>query len=233
MSIFKFKQFEVNQTGCAMKVNTDGVLLGAMAWHSAPKRILDIGTGTGVIALMLAQRFPKAIIAAVEIDEAASLTAGENFKKSKFNNRLHCHHIPIQEYRNADQFDLIVSNPPFFVNDMKSGEVRKGIARHADEDFFEMLVHQTEKLLAEDGKLWLVLPVKRADEVMEIAIGIGLNLVERIQIRSDQDKLPFRQMICLSRAQENLKESYFDIYESMKQHTAQYKLLLRDFFLAF
>lgn len=233
MSTFKFKQFEVNQTGCAMKVNTDGVLLGATAWHSAPKRILDIGTGTGVIALMLAQRFAEAIIEAVEIDAAASLTAGENFSKSKFNDRLLCQNIPIQEYNSADRFDLIVSNPPFFVNDMKSGEVRKGIARHADEDFFRMLVFQTEKLLAEDGKLWLVLPVKRADEVVEAAKRVELNLVERIQIRSDRDKLPFRQMICLSRTQGNFRESYFDIYESMKQHTHQYKLLLRDFFLAF
>ena len=89
MSIFKFKQFEVDQTGCAMKINTDGVLLAAIAESTAPKRILDIGTGTGVIALMLAQRFPNAFVEAVEIDEQASATAERNFQSSVFSSINH------------------------------------------------------------------------------------------------------------------------------------------------
>jgi tRNA1Val (adenine37-N6)-methyltransferase len=120
MSIFKFKQFEVDQAGCAMKINTDGVLLGASANHPAPKIILDIGTGTGVIALMLAQRFPSANIHAVEIDEQAAETAGKNFQLSVFNDRLTINNIAIEQYSHSGQFDLIVYNPPFFFYFLKS-----------------------------------------------------------------------------------------------------------------
>jgi tRNA1Val (adenine37-N6)-methyltransferase len=233
MSIFKFKQFEVDQAGCAMKINTDGVLLGASANHPAPKIILDIGTGTGVIALMLAQRFPSANIHAVEIDEQAAETAGKNFQLSVFNDRLTINNIAIEQYSHSGQFDLIVSNPPFFVNDLKSEEFRKGIARHADEDFFSMLVEKSSALLADEGMIWLILPVKQADEVIGIAAHYNLSLVERVHIHSDQHKPTFRQMICLKKGEAVLKESDFYIYASLKEHTAEYKELLKDFFLAF
>lgn len=233
MSVFKFKQFEVDQTGCAMRINTDGVLLGATVRHPSPGLILDIGTGTGVIALMLAQRFPEAKIHAVEIDEQATQAAGKNFQLSVFSERLTIKHTSIEEYNCAQQFDLIVSNPPFFVNDLKSEELRKGIARHADRDFFSMLVKKSDALLADGGMVWLILPVKQADEVVGIASQYGLSLMERIHIHSDQSKPTFRQIICLKKGQAVLKENDFYIYESLKQHTAAYKELLKDFFLAF
>lgn len=233
MSIFKFKQFEVDQTGCAMKINTDGVLIGAMANHHAPKNILDIGTGTGVIALMLAQRFPDANIHAVEIDGQAAKTAGRNFQSSVFSERLSINHIAIEQYNNNEKFDLIVSNPPFFVNDLKNEEFRKGIARHAGEDFFGLLVEKSNSLLADDGQIWLVLPVKQADEVIAIASQYDLSLAERINIHSDENKPTFRQMICLKKGKTLLKESDFNIYQSLKEHTKAYKLLLKDFFLAY
>jgi tRNA1Val (adenine37-N6)-methyltransferase len=233
MSIFKFKQFEVDQTGCAMKINTDGVLLGATVNHPAPTSILDIGTGTGVIALMLAQRFPDADIHAVEIDEQAAETAGKNFQLSVFNDRLTISHVAIEEYKHAGQFDLIVSNPPFFVNDLRNEEFRKGIARHADEDFFSMLVEKSCALLADEGLIWLILPIKQADEVIDVALRHGLSLAERIHIHSDQNKLTFRQMICLKKGEAVLKERDFNIYASLKEHTLEYKVLLKDFFLAY
>lgn len=233
MSIFKFKQFQIDQTGCAMKINTDGVLLGATANHPSPKNILDIGTGTGVIALMLAQRFPNAFIEAVEIDQQAAETAGKNFASSVFSNQLIVNNIAIQQYNNPIKFDLIVSNPPFFVNDLKSEERRKGIARHADEDFFELLVKKSNELLTDDGKIWLILPVKQADEVIDRANNFGLSLRESINIHSDNTKATFRKMICLSREEVRPTEKDFYIYESLKKHTAEYKELLKDFFLAF
>jgi len=233
MSIFKFKQFEVDQTGCAMKINTDGVLIGAMANHHAPKNILDIGTGTGVIALMLAQRFPDAHIHAVEIDGQASETAGRNFQSSVFSDRLSISYIAIEQYNHNEKFDLIVSNPPFFVNDLKNEEIRKGIARHAGEDFFSLLVEKSNSLLADDGQIWLILPVKKADEVISIASQYDLSLAERIHIHSDENKPTFRQVICLKKGKMLLKESDFNIYQSLKEHTTTYKELLKDFFLAF
>jgi tRNA1Val (adenine37-N6)-methyltransferase len=233
MSIFKFKQFEVDQTGCAMRINTDGVLIAAMAGHEGTKNILDIGTGTGVIALMLAQRFPEADIHAVEIDEQAAETAERNFQLSVFSKRLTVYHSAVQAFDSTQKYDLIVSNPPFFVNDLKSEEFRKGIARHADEDFFSMLVKKSSALLADKGMIWLILPVKQADEVIGIASHYNLSLVERIHIHSDQSKPTFRQIICLKKGEAALKERDFNIYESLKQHTAAYKELLKDFFLAF
>ncbi|MDQ0640082.1 tRNA1Val (adenine37-N6)-methyltransferase [Pedobacter sp. W3I1] len=233
MSIFKFKQFEVDQTGCAMKINTDGVLLGATVTHPSPLTILDIGTGTGVIALMLAQRFPDALIHAVEIDAQAAETAEKNFQFSVFSERLTINHTSIEQYEYSQQFDLIVSNPPFFVNDLKSEELRKGIARHADEDFFSMLIKKASGLLADEGMIWLILPVKQADEVIGIAAHYNLSLTERIHIHSDQSKPTFRQMICLKKGKTVLRERDFYIYESLKQHTAAYKELLKNFFLAY
>jgi tRNA1Val (adenine37-N6)-methyltransferase len=233
MSIFKFKRFEVDQTGCAMRINTDGVLIAAMVNHEKPKNILDIGTGTGVIALMLAQRFPDASIHAVEIDEQAAQTAGKNFQLSVFSERLTINHTSIEQYNYAQQFDLIVSNPPFFVNDLKSEEFRKGIARHADEDFFSMLIKKSSGLLADEGMIWLILPVKQANEVIDIASQYDLWLKERIHIHSDESKPTFRQIICLKKGEAVLKENDFYIYESLKEHTAVYKELLKDFFLAF
>jgi len=233
MNIFKFKQFEVDQTGCAMKINTDGVLLGATVNHPKPLTILDIGTGTGVIALMLAQRFPEADIHAVEIDEQAAETAGTNFQSSVFSDRLTINNIAIEQYNHSKQFDIIVSNPPFFVNDLKNEEIRKGIARHADEDFFAMLIEKSNALLADEGMIWLILPIKQANDVINIASNYGLSLKERIHIHSDKSKPTFRQMICLKKGKVILKESDFYIYESLKQHTQEYKLLLKDFFLAY
>ncbi|QDW24309.1 methyltransferase [Pedobacter sp. KBS0701] len=233
MSIFKFKQFDVDQTGCAMKINTDGVLLGATVSHPSPKRILDIGTGTGVIALMLAQRFPDAFIEAVEIDQLAAETASKNFRLSVFCERLNINHVAIEKYNTNEKFDLIVSNPPFFVNDLKNEEFRKGIARHANEDFFSLLVEKSNSLLADDGQIWLILPVKQANEAIAIASHYDLSLAERINIHSDENKPTFRQIICLKKGEALLKESDFNIYQSLKEHTQEYKLLLKDFFLAY
>jgi tRNA1Val (adenine37-N6)-methyltransferase len=233
MSVFKFKQFEVDQQGCAMKINTDGVLLAAKANHSYPHNILDIGTGTGVIALMLAQRYPDAYVEAIEIDEQASETARYNFQQSAFKDRLVGSHIAIQDYVATKKFDLIVSNPPFFLNDLKSEELRKGIARHADLDFFEALVVKSAGLLTEKGLLWLILPPKQADLVVGISASQGLTLLERIHIHSDESKPVFRQIIVLGKESRDRIERDFYIYESFQQYTSAYRQLLKDFFLAF
>ncbi|WP_316809227.1 tRNA1(Val) (adenine(37)-N6)-methyltransferase [Pedobacter agri] len=233
MSIFKFKQFEVDQSGCAMKINTDGVLIGAMATSTAPKNVLDIGTGTGVIALMLAQRYQEAEVHAVEIDQLAAEAARKNFEHSKFSERLSVDHISISNYYPSQQFDLIVSNPPFFVNDLKNKEERKGIARHADENFFELLVQQSNTLLNEKGILYLILPVKQALEVVSEAAKYQLLLTHQINIHSDENKPAFRQIIGLSKTKQILVETNLYIYESMGKHTPEYKRVLSDFFLAF
>lgn len=232
-NIFRFKQFEVDQSDCAMKINTDGVLLGAMAEHEKPKRILDIGTGTGVIALMLAQRFPKAQVHAVEIDEQASATAGRNFKNSAFSKQLSVNNEAIEKYNNSEKFDLIVTNPPFFVNDYKNAELKKEIARHASNTFFEDLIKKVDQLLSADGSFCFVLPIKQAEFLVAKGNDFGLFLQKIIKLRSDDTKSEFRRIVCLGRQKSALLEEDFIIYESEKKYTKAYEFLLKDFFLAY
>jgi tRNA1Val (adenine37-N6)-methyltransferase len=233
MSIFKFKQFEVDQSGCAMKINTDGVLLAALAEGSDPLSILDIGAGTGVIAMMLAQRFEQAQVHAVEIDEVAASTAQRNFENSVFKERLEVSAIAIEQYNNTEQFDLIVSNPPYFVNDLKNAAEKKGLARHTDEVFFDQLVAKVADLLSEEGSFWFILPIKQAELLVEKAKAHHLFLLKQIHLHSDEQKPAFRRIVCLRRAEEEVKSEHFYIYESEKVYTQAYRELLRDFFLGY
>lgn len=231
-NIFRFKQFEVDQTNCAMKINTDGVLLAALVENKNPKRILDIGTGTGVLALMMAQRFPKAQVDAVEIDKQSSATAGKNFQHSVFNGQLSVSNVAIEQFNNPHKYDLIITNPPFFVNDLKNQEEKKGIARHASEEFFMNLMAKVNELLNDEGVFWFILPVKQAGFLMAKANEFDLKTHQIIYLHSDITKPAFRYIVCLGRANTQMIASHFYIYEAQKVYTNAYKQLLKDFFLA-
>lgn len=230
---FKFKRFEINQAGCAMRINTDGVLLGAIATKKQAVRILDIGTGTGVIALMMAQRFPEAMVDAVEIDESAALAAASNAKQSDFSARLKVMHTAIEDYTSDHRYDLVVSNPPYFVNDLKNPEYRKGVARHADAVFFEDMLQSVNQLLSKDGSFWFILPVKQAEVTISIAAHHDLFPAKIIHLHSDEQKPEFRQIVCLTYAADETKHEQLFIYAARGIYTEAYKLLLKDFFLAF
>ena len=216
-----------------MKINTDGVLLAAMVTSKAPKQILDIGTGTGVIALMLAQRFPLAQVEAVEIDEQASVTAKKNFQLSVFNDRLSINNIAIEQYNRSERFDLIVSNPPFFVNDLKNAEEKKGIARHTDELFFDELIAKVSSLLSEDGQFWFILPIKQAEILVKKGKTHGLFEQQLIQLHSDQSKPAFRRIVSLGKKKMDVLSGHFYIYQAEKVYTTAYQELLKDFFLGY
>lgn len=232
-NVFRFKQFEVDQEGCAMRINTDGVLLAAIATHANPHSILDVGTGTGVMALMLAQRFPDAKVDAVEIDEQASKAAAKNFKDSPYADRLAVFNADIAKFKTRGRYDMIISNPPFFVNDLKNAEGRKRLARHTDEDFFNSLLQKSDELLTDDGVMWLILPVKQADLIIAHCVVHNLALQQEISICSDVSKPVIRKIICLGRDRSVVNRSMFYIYEANAIYTADYKRLLKDFFLAF
>jgi tRNA1Val (adenine37-N6)-methyltransferase len=232
-SVFKFKQFAIDQTGCAMKINTDGVLLAALTESERCENILDIGTGTGVIALMLAQRFEKAIIHAVEIDTTASATAEMNFKNSVFSDRLSITNVAIEHYITDKKFDLIVSNPPYFVNDLRNAEEKKGIARHTNDQFFEELIAKVNALLTDDGSFWFILPVKQAEFLINKANRHGLSVSKQISMHSDQTKPAFRWIVCLNCLKNEADINHFYIYETEKVYTNEYKELLKDFFLGY
>jgi len=232
-STFRFKQFEVEQSGTAMKINTDGVLLAALAGQAHPLQVLDIGTGTGVIALMLAQRFPEAEVDAVEIDAFSAQNAGLNFKNSPFAERLSIYHSDVMNFSPAQQYALIVSNPPYFVNDLKNEVLRKQIARHADEDFFGDLLRKVSGLLSPEGSFWLILPVKQADWVVERAVLHQLFPSRVIAVHSDEEKPVIRKILCLQFGYAPVSEEHFYIYAARNVYTEAYRELLRDFFLAF
>ena len=231
--IFKFKQFEIDQTGCAMKVNTDGVLLAALAEAQSPQNILDVGTGTGVIALMLAQRFEQAKIHAVEIDVEASLTAKRNFENSIFNGRLSISNVAVEQFHDERQYDLIISNPPFFVNDLKNAEVKKGVARHTDEFFFDELIGKVASLLSNRGRFWFILPVKQAELLVAKGKLVDLHVLRQISLHSDAQKPAFRTIVCLTKGPAKSVLTTFYIYEAEKVYTQAYKTLLKDFFLGY
>lgn len=234
--VFKFKQFEVDQAGCAMKINTDGVLLGALADAIDPKNMLDIGTGTGVIALMLAQRFGNAGIDAVEIDEQASETAGRNFNNSPFAERLTAYSMGFEQFFSENpekKYDLIVSNPPFFINSLKSPEAKKELAKHTDEEFFKKLINAISAHLNAAGHCWLIIPLTIADFVFYLASEKGLCLQKRINIRSFEDSAPHRAIACFGFEKLSTEINKLVIYDTPKNYSQSYKDALKDFFTIF
>lgn len=234
--IFQFKQFAVDQTGCAMKINTDGVLLGALAEIGNPQNILDIGTGTGVIALMLAQRFSSARIDAVEIDEPASLTATKNFQNSPFADRLKLFHQDFEKYfeeHPEKKYDLIVSNPPFHINSLESPKANKTVAKHTDKVFFEGLITGVAKRLTENGLCWLILPLQAAELVKELAASNNLFLKRITTVHSFEANKPHREILVLGTNNIKLNNSKFVIYKKPKVYTEMYIAVLKDFFTIF
>jgi tRNA1Val (adenine37-N6)-methyltransferase len=234
--IFKFKQFVVDQSGCAMKINTDGVLLGAVADGSEASAMLDIGTGTGVISLMLAQRFKAAKIDAVEIDAAAAQTAAANFTNSPFNQRLSLHHASIQDYFNHypdSKYDLIVSNPPFHIYSLESPEAKKNLARHTDKSFFSQLIKGVAQHLKPSGTCWLVLPLQTSALVKSYAQDNSLCVQQVISLQSYPHVAPHREMLTIGINKTKTTEQKFVIYNEPKVYSEEYVAALKDFFTIF
>lgn len=233
MGIFRFKQFVIDQSDCAMRINTDGVLLGASASADAPKRILDIGTGTGVIALMLAQRFPLAQITAIEIDEMSAARADINFTNAIFANRLTCINQDFLSFHSAERYDLIVSNPPFFTNDLKNSDVRKGIARHTNDAFFEKMICKSVQMMQINGVFSIVLPPHQLVALKQVFEKYGLFMCKALNLCSFDGQLPFRQIASFTNRESSLEAESLILYDRPGVHSAAYRSLLKDFFMAF
>lgn len=238
MSVFQFKKFSIEQGNCAMKVNTDGVLLGALAEPQTQDRILDIGTGTGLIALMCAQRFPHAEVDALEIEREAAATADFNFRESPFSERLHCYNLSFQDFGKsgkgyAARYDAILSNPPFFIGSLKNPEKGKEVARHAGPEFFYDLLDFSAASLTMQGELVLILPPATAAFVKRIAGSYSLFLSGCINLRSFKHSEAHRQILTFKAARQPVHTSDFVIYEEQKKYSADYVTVLRDFFTIF
>jgi tRNA1Val (adenine37-N6)-methyltransferase len=230
---FQFRQFNIQQDKCAMKVGTDGVLLGAWVAAGSCRAILDVGTGTGLIALMLAQRSP-ARIDAIDIDEAAAGQASENVASSAFANRIQVFHAPFEEYASTAhrRYDLIISNPPYFARSLKSPDTKKNLARHTDTLPLSSLLSGSKPLLAPDGRIALILPYQRESELMETAQDNKLAIVRKTAVKPLPDAPPKRLLIELS-ANVSLPclADTLIIEESRHQYTAGYRELTKGFYL--
>ena len=219
-----------------MKINTDGVLLGALADADNPQTILDIGTGTGVIALMLAQRFANAKVDAVEIDQLATETASRNFENSPFNDHLAVHPLGFVEFFDLypnKKYDLIVSNPPFYINSLKSPQESKQLAKHADKDFFEKLICVVSNHLNSNGLLCLILPIDTAELIKKLAEKANLRLQKIIKISSFENSEPHRLIVYLGFNQTSPVTRKFVIYKSVTNYSEEYTKLLQPYFIAF
>jgi len=230
--IFHFKQFTINQDRCAMKVGTDGVLLGAWVKVNGAKKILDIGTGTGLIALMLAQK-SQAIIDAIDIDKDAFEQAKKNAADSKWKNRIHVFHSSLQEFAETFQnkYDLIVSNPPFFESAFKAGTEARNIARHTDETLnFEDLICGVNKLLLPDGKFNVILPFKEGNCFIEKSKSGNLFVQKLTRVKTKSDKQEKRLMIEFGFQKTNPVEDDIVIQEEDLSFTEEYIELTNDYY---
>lgn len=235
-SYFQFKQFRIEQDRCAMKMGTDAVLLGALAHQGNAKMILDIGTGTGVIALMLAQRFPDARVHGVEIEEQAFSQAAQNFQKSPWHDRMEIFHAAFQDYSKspAKKYDLIVSNPPYFSNQLKSSNTRKSWARHDDHLSLNDLLHGVEQLLSENGLFWLILPLREMKRFKDL-VGLGdLALQHEYLIRDQPGVKPHREICSFGKGRGyNMVSGEITLKEASGQAGSTYRDLVKNFLLHF
>lgn len=198
---FKFKQFAVNQDQCAMKIGTDGVLLGAWATiEKQPFAILDIGSGTGILSLMLAQRSTAEVIDALEIDAMAYEQCVDNFEASPWGDRLFCYHADLAEFTEEidDQYDLIVCNPPFYSEDYKTENTQRDLARFQEAMPFEHLIESVSKLLMKDGIFCTIIPFKEEDHFIALASAQNLKVVKRTRVRGTTNSEIKRSLLEMS-----------------------------------
>ena len=233
--MFQFKQFSVEQDRTAMKIGTDGVLLGA--WTSIennPFSILDIGTGTGIIALMLAQRSSAEQIDALEIDEDAYEQATDNFENSPWNDRLFCFHAGLDEFveEPEDEYDLIVSNPPFYGEDYKSSNDQRDLARFQDAMPFEDLIEAAALLLSENGIFSVIIPFKEESTFLALANEYELFPLQLTRVKGTPTSEIKRSLLAFSRNEiTNFPIDELIIETARHIYTPEYIALTKDFYL--
>jgi tRNA1Val (adenine37-N6)-methyltransferase len=230
---FNFKQFTINQEESAFKVGTDGVLLGAYADVKGAKRILDIGTGTGLIALMLAQRCDAEIVA-IEPDHDSFLQSRENINSSRWADRISVIESTLQEFDDTKKFDLIVTNPPYFSDSIHNPDTRKASARHNDTLPSDDILGKSSGLLSENGKLQLIMPFIEGNIFMAAAADYGFFCNDILRIKPLPTSEIRRLIMAFGRERKRVAEKFLTI-EHGKRHefTKEYKKLTGDFYLHF
>lgn len=230
--MFQFKQFFVQDNNATMKVGTDGVLLGCLANCATPQYVLDIGTGCGVIALIMAQRSPYATIDAIDIDEGSIADATENFGNSPWRDHLSPHLSTLQQWDKDAHYDLIVSNPPYFVNSLKCPSEKRNKAHHNDTLPFDDLVFHASRLLTAEGDFWCILPPTEADEVTRLAKLNGLYCSERYHIHNKPESAIRRTVLHFTKAAVSFcQDHHCNIRTNDNNYSDWYYQTTKDFYL--
>ena len=232
--MFSFKQFSVNQERCAMKIGTDGVLLGA--WTpliNNPNAILDIGAGTGILSLMLAQRSNAAQIDAIEIDEDAYEQCVENFEASPWGDTLFCFHAGLDEFVDdpEDQYDLIISNPPFYTDTFKSENLQRDVARFEDALPFEELIEAAALLLSENGIFSVIIPYKEEGRFVSMCKELDLFPLKITRVKGTPTSDIKRSLLAFTRIAQTPLIDELVIETARHQYTSEYIELTKDFYL--
>ncbi|MFW5793187.1 MAG: tRNA1(Val) (adenine(37)-N6)-methyltransferase [Bacteroidota bacterium] len=231
--IFRFKQFSVTDNNCGQKIGTDGVLLGSIASVQNCSTVLDIGTGSGIIALMIAQK-QDALIDAIEIDSKACIDAHENINNSKWRDKISLHNISFQDFAYAcnKKYDLIVCNPPFFHNSLKSNDIQRDVARHSDLLPLKELFARAKKLLTDSGSFLLITPANQNNIITDLARIHALHIIEKWIIKPNPDKEAHRIINALSLKTEELRTKEISIETGRRhEYTVDYKELAKDYYL--
>lgn len=253
MGNFRFKQFEIEQDRCAMKVGTDGVLLGA--WAQGGRRILDIGSGTGLISLMMAQRFPEAEVVGIDMDADACGQAKENVKASPFRDRVEIVCCRLQDFgadgcasetaglktgasetaadlKSAGVFDAIVSNPPFFVDSLKNPDSKRTMARHTDSLPFRDLFAGVKRLLSDDGVFSAIVPAEVVEQFIAESCMLGFYLIRKCGVKTVERKQPKRFMLTFAKHRISPYEEYVEtMMDSQGNRSEWYRKITEEFYL--
>lgn len=247
MAGFTFKQFEIQQDRCAMKVGTDGVLLGA--WAEGGQRILDIGSGTGLISLMMAQRFPEAQVWGIDIDPDACMQARENVAASPFADRVGIACCALQNLseehlmRGSEElmemkegegnlFDAIVSNPPFFVNGLKNPDSKRAMARHSDSLPFSVLMKGVKRWLSDEGVFSAIVPADVLESFVSEAYCSGLSLVRQCGVKTVERKQPKRYLVAFSKRRTGMLDKCTEIMTDSEGNRSEwYAKITEEFYL--
>lgn len=232
-SWFQFKRFKVNQDRCAMKISTDAVMLGALADLDGASGVLEIGAGTGVISLMLAQRFEKSEILAVEIEADAADQCRQNFESSPFSNRLSILHLPIQDLDGERKYPQIISNPPYFPDHLKPQDLARQRALHTDSLSFRDLAEAVSTRLEQQGDFWLILPPRQLLEFDLLAGEYGLTQWNKISLTDRPGKACHREIAAYSLVVKPLRQSSLLLKTEHGIPSQAYRNCLAEFFLDF
>ncbi len=228
MSIFYFKYFSVNQKNASMKVGTDAMILGALIETKNSRNALDIGTGTGVISLMCTQKNPNLLVTAIDIDQINILLAQENFKRSNWANNLKALEANILEFKSLNTFDLIFSNPPFFINGDKTKSERKTNAKHVCSFNLLGFFKASFDLLTQDGSLWMIIPFENHENWTVKSKEAGFNIAQIIYINGKEDRC-VRLVIEFKKKQMEFKKSSLTIRNQDGSYTQQYREMTEEF----